>query len=58
VSAVIGLYFSYTYNLASGATIVLAATALFIIAFVFSPKHGLLWKKISSKKKQTELANL
>ncbi len=57
VSAVIGLYFSYTYNLASGATIVLAATALFIIAFVFSPKHGLLWKKISSKKKQTELAN-
>ena len=58
VSAVIGLYFSYTYNLASGATIVLAATALLIIAFVFSPKHGLLWKKISSKKKQTELANL
>lgn len=58
VSAVIGLYFSYTYNLASGATIVLAATALFIIAFVFSPKHGLLWKKISSKKKQAELANL
>lgn len=58
VSAVIGLYFSYTYNLASGATIVLAATALFIIAFVFSPKHGMLWKKISSKKKQAELAKL
>ncbi len=58
VSAVIGLYFSYTYNLASGATIVLAATALFIIAFVFSPKHGLLWKKINSKKKQSELAKL
>ncbi|QMT17313.1 metal ABC transporter permease [Planococcus maritimus] len=58
VSAVVGLYFSYTYNLASGATIVLAATALFIIAFVFSPKHGLLWKKINSKKKQSELAKL
>ena len=49
-AAVIGLYFSFTYNLASGATIVLAATALFFIAFLFSPKQGILWKKIKDKK--------
>ncbi|MGB6409326.1 MAG: metal ABC transporter permease, partial [Planococcus donghaensis] len=45
-AAVIGLYFSFTYNLASGATIVLAATTLFFIAFVFSPKQGMLWRKL------------
>ncbi|WP_430533920.1 metal ABC transporter permease [Listeria rocourtiae] len=43
VSAVIGLYFSYMYNLASGASIVLAATGLFIIVFLFSPKQGLIF---------------
>ncbi|ALS78530.1 manganese ABC transporter permease [Planococcus kocurii] len=55
-AAVIGLYFSFTYNLASGATIVLAATALFIVAFLFSPKQGILWRKISIMKKR-QLAN-
>lgn len=48
LSAILGLYFSYTYNLASGATIVLAATFLFILAFLFSPKQGLLWRTIKS----------
>ncbi|ANU28176.1 metal ABC transporter permease [Planococcus versutus] len=55
-AAVIGLYFSFTYNLASGATIVLAATTLFVIAFLFSPKQGILWRKISTKRKK-QLAN-
>ncbi|MBC2303830.1 metal ABC transporter permease [Listeria booriae] len=49
LSAVIGLYFSYMYNLASGASIVLAATVLFIIVFVFSPKQGLIFGKRSVK---------
>ncbi|ANU23110.1 metal ABC transporter permease [Planococcus donghaensis] len=51
-AAVIGLYFSFTYNLASGATIVLAATTLFFIAFVFSPKQGMLWRKLNEMKKR------
>ncbi|WP_220127309.1 metal ABC transporter permease [Halobacillus locisalis] len=55
VSAVVGLYFSFTYNLASGATIVMAATALFILTFLFSPKHGLLWKMIKTRKKRASL---
>ncbi|EUJ49357.1 metal ABC transporter permease [Paenilisteria rocourtiae] len=49
VSAVIGLYFSYMYNLASGASIVLAATGLFIIVFLFSPKQGLIFGRRSVK---------
>lgn len=51
-ASVIGLYFSFTYNLASGATIVLAATALFFMAFLFSPKQGVIWRKLGAKKKQ------
>lgn len=42
LSAVIGLFFSYSYNLPSGATIVLAAASFFILAFLFSPTKGLL----------------
>ena len=40
VSSIVGLYFSYTYNLPSGATIVMAAAMLFIVAFIFAPKKG------------------
>ncbi|MGO1059487.1 metal ABC transporter permease [Planococcus sp. FY231025] len=54
-AAVIGLYFSFTYNLASGATIVLAATALFFLAFLFSPKQGVVWREWSAKKNQNKL---
>lgn len=42
LSAIVGLYFSFTYNLSSGASIVLVATTLFALVFVFSPRHGLM----------------
>lgn len=45
-SAVIGLYFSVKHNLSSGAVIVLVATVLFIIAFLFSPKQGVIWRML------------
>src|SRR3954466_1677363 len=48
LSSIFGLYFSYTYNLASGAAIVLAATVIFILAFVFSPKQGLVLRAIKN----------
>lgn len=52
VSSIIGLYFSYRYNLASGASIVLTATVLFIVVFIFSPKQGLIqFKKKGAKLK-------
>ncbi|KNB73470.1 metal ABC transporter permease [Brevibacillus reuszeri] len=56
ISAIIGLYFSFTYNLASGATIVMVATALFLLAFLFSRKHGVVWKSIRARQKRVELS--
>jgi len=53
ISSVIGLYFSFTYNLSSGASIVLVVTALFALVFIFSPRHGLLRKWKSAKKELT-----
>jgi len=42
VCSVIGLYVSYYAEVASGAAIVLTATVLFLLAFLFSPRRGLL----------------
>lgn len=49
LAAVEGLYLSFTYNLDSGATIVLSATFWFVMAFLFSPKHGLITRLIRTK---------
>lgn len=46
VSAVTGLYLSFYINIASGAAVVLVATGIFTIVFVFAPDKGLLWKHI------------
>src|SRR5690625_5013681 len=53
LSSVIGLYISFRHNLSSGAVIVLAATALFILAFFFSPKQGVIWRSLRSRKSKT-----
>jgi manganese/iron transport system permease protein len=42
LSGVAGYYLSFHLGWASGGTIVLLATALFLLAFVASPSHGLL----------------
>ena len=52
LSSIIGIYFSYVHNLPSGPVIALAATATFLVALVFSPKQGLLWKKIKRVKNE------
>ncbi|WP_342515240.1 metal ABC transporter permease [Sporosarcina sp. FSL K6-1522] len=52
ISAIGGLYLSFTYNLASGATIVLVATTLFILSLLLSPKQGILLRMIRQKKKK------
>ncbi|PAT37169.1 hypothetical protein CK623_04680 [Vandammella animalimorsus] len=41
-SSLAGAYASYFLDGATGAVIVLLQTALFLLAFVFAPKHGLL----------------
>ncbi|MEJ8778726.1 metal ABC transporter permease [Pseudogracilibacillus sp. ICA-222130] len=50
LSSVIGLYISFQYNLSSGAVIVIAATIIFIIVFIFSPKQGVLFKALRTRK--------
>jgi manganese/iron transport system permease protein len=44
-SSIIGLYVSYYANIASGAAVVLVATGFFLLAFVFAPGRGVVWKR-------------
>jgi len=43
VSTVAGLYLSFYVNVASGAAVVLICTAFFVLAFLFSPRRGVVW---------------
>jgi manganese/iron transport system permease protein len=41
VSSVVGLYLSFYLSVASGAAVVLTATTIFLLAFLFAPARGL-----------------
>jgi ABC-type Mn2+/Zn2+ transport system permease subunit len=43
LSGFIGLFLSYYAGIASGAAIVLVATAIFFLVYLFAPRHGLIW---------------
>jgi len=45
LSSIIGLYVSYYVNIASGAAVVLVATGFFLLAFLFSPDRGVVWRR-------------
>jgi ABC-type Mn2+/Zn2+ transport system permease subunit len=49
-SAVAGLYLSYYLDVASGAAIVLVATAAFVAAFVAAPRRGLLARHAATRR--------
>jgi len=55
LSSVAGLYLSYYANIASGSAIVLSATAIFLLVFLFSPGKGLLIKKIKSSVRRSRI---
>ena len=44
-SSITGLYMSYYLNVASGAAVVLVATGVFLVTFVFSPRRGIAWRR-------------
>jgi len=46
-SGVVGLYTSYYVNIASGPTVVLVASLLFVLVFLFSPMNGTVWSRLS-----------
>ncbi|HLR59054.1 MAG TPA: metal ABC transporter permease [Pseudogracilibacillus sp.] len=52
-SSVAGLYFSFVYNLSSGAVIVLVATFIFGLTFIFAPKQGILWRTLRNRKSKS-----
>jgi ABC-type Mn2+/Zn2+ transport system permease subunit len=43
-SALSGLYLSFYVNVASGAAVVLVCTGIFLVAFAFAPRRGLVWE--------------
>jgi len=49
-SGVAGLYLSYYLNIASGAAVVLVATAVFVLAYVFAPRRGLLANALAARR--------
>jgi ABC-type Mn2+/Zn2+ transport system permease subunit len=45
-SSLVGLYISFYLNVASGAAIVLVATLIFLLAFFFAPRRGVVWNNL------------
>ena len=50
VSGIIGLYLSFYVNIASGPAIVLVCTAAFLLAFIFSPRQGLIRRFVAEER--------
>jgi hypothetical protein len=48
-SGIVGLFLSYHLGTASGASVVLVATVVFILVFLFAPKTGLISVAISRR---------
>ena len=48
-SSVAGLYASYYLDVASGAAVVLIATAAFLLAYVFAPRRGLVARHVARR---------
>jgi ABC-type Mn2+/Zn2+ transport system permease subunit len=42
LSSAVGLYLSFYLSVASGAAVVLTATVIFLLAYLFAPAHGLV----------------
>ncbi len=51
-SGVVGLYISFHAATAAGATVVLTATAAFLVCLVFAPNHGLLSAYLAGRRGQ------
>lgn len=47
LSNVTGLYISYYINIASGPAMVLVATTVFGLVFLFAPERGLVWRRLA-----------
>ena len=57
VASVIGIYISFLNNLPTGPVIALTTTSIFILAFIFAPKQGLLWRSRKSSQHKKAINN-
>ena len=46
-SGVVGLYLSFYVSMASGAAIVLVSTSIFLLAALFAPHRGWVWRRLN-----------
>lgn len=52
-SSVAGLYVSFYVKIASGAAVVLTATAIFLVVFLIAPRRGMLWQALALRRSRT-----
>jgi manganese/iron transport system permease protein len=57
ICAVVGLYLSYTFDLAVGGLIVVVLTAVFAVVWTLAPRHGLLVKLSRRRKSRRPARN-
>ncbi len=56
VSSMAGLYLSFYLSVASGAAVVLTATVIFLLVFLFAPGRGLLPRRWHTRRARTKTA--
>jgi len=56
IAGVTGLYISYWNDVAAGGTIVLVATAIFGLVWIFAPQHGYVTTRLLRRRLATDLA--
>lgn len=52
ICALLGLYASYYLDTASGGMVVLSQGAVFVLVFLFSPRHGLIGRRLSDRRRR------
>ncbi|MDN6124299.1 MAG: metal ABC transporter permease, partial [Brevibacterium sp.] len=57
VCALVGLYASYYIDTASGGMVVLSQGAAFVLVYLFSPRHGLIGRRLSVRRRRREMAD-
>lgn len=56
--AVIGLYSSYYLDTASGGMVVLSQGAVFALVYLFAPRHGLIGRRLATRRRQRARARV
>ncbi|WP_350270274.1 metal ABC transporter permease [Brevibacterium sp. CBA3109] len=57
VCALVGLYASYYIDTASGGMVVLSQGGVFVLVYLFSPRHGLIGRRLSVRRRRREMAD-